>query len=229
MPAFSGFPAETFAFLAGIAEHNDKEWFSANRPLYEVGYVEPARAFVDAVGPELQAFSPGVMYEPKIGGSIMRVNRDTRFSRDKRPYKDHLDMFFWHGQRRGFTHPGFFLRLTADSVWLGAGMHHFQDETLTRYRDAVVDERSGQALVAAIAKVEAAGDYAMGSMPRKTVPRGYDKDSPYARYLLWEGLPAMAQMSPADARRPDFADRALAHFRATWPVGQWLLDEVADG
>lgn len=125
-------------------------------------------------------------------------------------------------------YPGFFLRLTASDVWLGAGMHHFTDDGLTRYRDAVIDDRSGRALVAAIETVEKAGDYMIGSMPRKTVPRGYDKDHPRARYLLWEGLPALTRMTIADAMKPDFAGRALAHFRNTWPVGQWLMDSVVD-
>lgn len=227
MTAFPGFPPATVAFLIGIAEHNDKEWFTANRELYDTGYVDAGRAFVETIGPELAKISPTVRYEPKIGASLMRVNRDTRFSKDKRPYKDHLDLFFWHGERKGWTHPGFFMRLTADAVWLGAGMHHFEGEMLTRYRDAVVDDRSGKALEAAAAQVEAAGDYAIGSMPRRSVPRGYDKDGPRAKYLLWEGLPAMARMTITDAQAADFGDRALAHFRNTWPIGRWLIAEVA--
>ena len=83
-------------------------------------------------------------------------------------------------------------------------------------------------LVNAIEAVEAAGDYGIGSMPRKTVPRGYDKESPRAKYLLWEGLPAMAQVTVDEARQPDFSDRVLTHFRNTWPIGKWLLDEVAE-
>jgi uncharacterized protein (TIGR02453 family) len=228
MPAFSGFPSATRQFLAGIAENNSKEWFEAHRALYDEGYVAPARAFVEAMGPKLQKLSPDVRFEPKINGSIGRVNRDTRFSKDKRLYKDNLDLFFWHGDKKGWDHPGFFIRLTAKDVWLGGGMHHMMDEQLTRYRDAVVDERSGKALVAAIAKVEKAGDYVVGGMPRKTVPRGYDKDHPRAKYLLWEGLPAMAQMTMADAMKPDFADRALTHFKNTWPVGKWLMEYVVE-
>jgi uncharacterized protein (TIGR02453 family) len=225
---FQGFPAETFAFLGGIAAHNEKEWFAANRTLYDAGYVDAARSFVEAVGPKLRKISPAVQFEPKIGASIMRVNRDIRFSRDKRPYKDHLDLWFWHGERKGWSHPGFFMRLTAESAWIGAGMHHFEGDTLTRYRDAVVDGRSGEALVAAIAKVEAAGDYVVGGMPRKQVPRGYDKNSPRAGFLLWESLPAMAQLSVDQARAADFGEKALAHFSATWPIAEWLLDEVVE-
>jgi uncharacterized protein (TIGR02453 family) len=226
MVDFRAFPAATRKFLEGIAEHNEKPWFDANRALYDEGYVAAGREFVAALGPELQKISPAVQFEPRIGASLMRVNRDTRFSKDKRPYKDHLDLFFWHGERKGWTHPGFFIRLTAKDVWLGSGMHHFEGDLLARYRDAVVDERSGKALEAAIAEVEAAGDYAIGGMPRKQVPRGYDKASPRAKYLLWESLPAMGQLTIDDALTPGFGDVALTHFRATWPVGKWLLDEV---
>ncbi len=228
MVAFDRFPPETKSFLEGIAAHNDKEWFTANRKLYDVGYVEAGRAFVEAIGPALQKLSPTLQYEPRIGASLMRVNRDTRFSKDKRPYKEHLDLFFWHGQQKGWTHPGFFIRLTAEAVWLGAGMHHLEGDLLTRYRNAVVDDRAREAQVKAIADVEAAGDYGIGSMPRKQVPRGYDKAHPRAQYLLWEGLPAMGRMSIEDALAPGFGEKALAHFTNTWPIGKWLLEEVAE-
>jgi uncharacterized protein (TIGR02453 family) len=228
MTSFSAFPPATRKFLEGIAANNSKEWFEANRALYEEGYIAPARAFVEAVGPALRTLSPEARFEPKVNGSIGRVNRDTRFSKDKRLYKDNLDLFFWHGDKKGWDHPGFFIRLTTKDVWLGAGMHHFMDEGLTRFRDAVIDDRSGRALIAAIETVEKAGDYVVGSMPRKTVPRGYDKNHPRAKFLLWEGLPAMAQTTMADAMKPGFTDRALAHFRNTWPIGKWLMEYVVD-
>lgn len=222
----TGFPKETMTFLKGIAEHNEKAWFDANRLLYEAGYIAPARTFVDELGPKLRRIAPGIQFEAKVNGSISRINRDIRFSRDKRPYKDHLDLWFWHGEKKGWDRPGFFLRVTAESVWLGAGMHHFEGDLLSRYRDAVVDERSGKALIAAIAKVETAGDYVVGGMPRKTVPRGYDKAHPRARYLLWESLPAMAQLPAAATLADDFSETAVGHFKATWPVGKWIEDWV---
>lgn len=79
-----------------------------------------------------------------------------------------------------------------------------------------------------MAQVEAASDHAVGGMPRKQVPRGYDKASPRARFLLWESLPAVAQMRIEEALAPDFGARALAHIEATWPIARWLLEEVAE-
>ncbi|MBO6538472.1 MAG: DUF2461 domain-containing protein [Rhizobiaceae bacterium] len=226
--AFS-FPAETAAFLTDIAKNNERDWFEANRDRYEAGYVEAGRAFVDEMGPRLREISPGVNAVPKINGSISRINRDTRFSKDKTPYKDHLDLWFWHGDKRGWDQPGFYLRVTADKLYLGSGMHVLNKELIVKYRDAVVDERSGKALEAAIAKVEKAGPYNVGGASRKTVPRGYDADHKRAAYLLHEGLYAGLELPFAAATKPAFADVAEGHFRATWPIGRWLLDEVVDG
>ena len=223
--AFS-FPAETAAFLTDIAKNNEREWFEANRGRYEAGYVDAGKAFVAEMGPRLQAISPGVHAEPKVNGSISRINRDTRFSKDKTPYKDHLDLWFWHGDKRGWDQPGFYLRVTATTLFLGSGMHVLNKELIVKYRDAVVAERSGKALEAAVARVEKAGPYTVGGASRKTVPRSYDADHERASYLLHEGLYAGLELPFSAAAKPGFADVAEGHFKATWPIGKWLLDEV---
>lgn len=224
---FSGFPGETFEFLRGIGANNDKSWFESNRDLYEAGYVAPGRAFVEAVGPRLQRISPAVRYEPKINGSISRINRDIRFSTDKRPYKDHLDLWFWHGDKRGWDCPGFYMRVTAETVMLGSGMHGLQKEQLAAFRDAVVDGPSGNALVSAIGMVRKSGPYEIGGGTRKTPPRGYRAPAGWAALLLHEGLYAGLEFPADEARKPDFAEEAVKHFAATWPVGEWLMEEVA--
>lgn len=224
--SFSGFPKETFAFLEGIAKHNEKAWFEANRPLYEAGYVAPARAFVEAMGPKLRALSAGVQFEPKINGSIGRVNRDIRFSKDKRPYKDHLDIWFWHGDKKGWDLPGFYVRLMPYATYLGTGLHSMMGEQLDSFRQSVIHPRSGRTLLAAIAKVESSGEYSIGGKTRKLAPRGFEVDTDRAEYLLHEGLFASANLPGTVAAQADFVDVAFRHFKNTWPVGKWLLDEV---
>ena len=71
-----------------------------------------------------------MQYEPRINGSLFRINRDIRFSKDKSPYKAHLDLWFWEGEHRGWESPGFFFRLTPTKLMLGAGMHQFPKEHL---------------------------------------------------------------------------------------------------
>lgn len=223
----SGFPPDTEAFLRGIADHNDKVWFEANRPLYESGYVAAGARFVETVGPELARFAPGLGFAPKVGGSIQRLNRDLRFSRDRRPYKAHLDLWFWLGEGRGWSAPGFFLRLTPSLLWLGTGMHAIQGDMLTRFREAVVDEAAGAALVGAVETVRRAGPYVIGGRTRRQPPHGYDRSHPRAEYLLYEALYAHFE-APADiAYEPGFTEAAIGHFRNAWPIAHWLLEHVA--
>jgi len=224
---FSGFPKATITFLSGLSETNTKEWFEGHRDIYEAGYVEPARRFVESMGPRLKEVSRGVKYEPKINGSISRINRDVRFSKDKRPYKDHLDIWFWHGEQKGWDRPGFYLRITPKTIYLGSGMHMLEGEMLNRFRKAVVADKPGRSLMQAIAKVRKAGPYEVGGATRKSVPRGFDASHERAGLLLHEGLHAGLELPAASAAKADFADQALKHFAATWPIGDWLLREVA--
>jgi uncharacterized protein (TIGR02453 family) len=226
---FAGFPAATFEFLSGIAAHNEKAWFDANRALYEAGYVEPAKAFVAELGPLLRDISPAVQFDPRVNGSIARVNRDIRFSKDKRPYKTHLDLLFWHGDRKGWDRPGFWFRLTTDEIWLGCGMHGMAGEVLESFRQSVIHPRSARSLLAAAAAVEAAGPYEIGEKTRKLMPKGYAADGPAAGYLLNESLHALVRLRPEAGRAPGFLDDCLRHYRAMWPIGKWLLDEVSGG
>ena len=108
------FPADTIEFLADLRRHNNKGWFDAHRDRYETAYVEPAKAFVEAAAPGLATIVPGITAEPRVLGSIFRIHRDTRFSTDKRPYKDHLDFWFWQGARKTAV-SGLFLRVSPDT------------------------------------------------------------------------------------------------------------------
>ena len=226
MSEFAGFPAATFEFLNGIAADNDKGWFEAHRPLYEAGYVEPGKAFVAAAGPRLRDISPTVQFEAKANASLSRINRDIRFSKDKRPYKTHLNLWFWHGDRGGWAAPGFFLRLTPQSAGLGAGIHVFGKPELDRFRKAVVDPRAGKALARAIAACEAAG-YEVRGASRKAVPRGFDAGHERAGLLLHEGLWCNYQGRTKAAGSAAFVEECAERAAGMWPIGKWLLAEVA--
>ena len=91
-------PTATLDFLADLRAHNTRAWFDANRSRYETDFVGPAKDLVTRLAPVLERLSPGIRSEPRVLGSIFRIQRDTRFSPDKRPYKDHLDLWFWHGR-----------------------------------------------------------------------------------------------------------------------------------
>src|SRR5262249_21133670 len=93
--AFTGFSPRIVDFLQGLADHNSREWFAAHRADYEATYLQAAREFVLAVGERSSELGAGLHAEPKVFGSILTINRDVRFSKDKSPYKTHLDLWFW--------------------------------------------------------------------------------------------------------------------------------------
>jgi uncharacterized protein (TIGR02453 family) len=224
---FTGFPEGTFKFLRGLGKNNSKVWFDEHRADYDNFYIAPARAFVSTLGPRLKKISLTVAFDPKFNGSIFRINRDVRFARDKTPYRTNLDLWFWHGDRGGWSRPGFFFRLGADKVGFGVGVHQLPKPELDAYREAVVDDRSGKSLVKVIAGVTAAGPYVVKGANRKAVPRGFDPGHARANLLLHEGLWVDFETKPEAAGKAAFVDQCVKHFAAMWPIGKWLLTEVA--
>ena len=221
---FAGFPREGFDFLRDLAANNNKPWFEANRRGYDEGLLGPGRLFVSAMGMALSEFAPGIHAEPRVSGSIFRIHRDIRFSRDKRPYKTHFDMWFWQGNRHSRDCPGYFLRLTPDAVVAGAGRHAFDKATLEAFRTAVADEHRGPALEQALAKVRAAGAE-VGGAHYKRLPRGFAADHPRADLLRYNALHAFIEEPlPPDVHTAEFVDFCCERFRKVSPVQHWILD-----
>ena len=179
-------------------------------------------AFIEALAPRLRKIDPQIQVEPRVNGSILRINRDIRFSKDKSPYKDHLDLWFWTGDRKGWESSGFFFRLSPDRLLLGAGMHQFAAVVLPRYRAAVVDARKGAALVATVARLRKAG-YQVGTESYKRVPPGMPADHPRAALLRHGGLHAAWEGKlPGELGTEAFVPFAAKHFAALAPLHRWL-------
>ena len=227
---FAGFPGEGLALLAGLAENNTREYFDAHRDVYESALLAPAKAFVVALGEELHArVSPGLRAEPRVNGSILRINRDTRFTTDKRPYKEHLDLWFWEGEGPSREHPGFFVRLRPETVALGAGMHRFDGRALAAYRAAVAAEDTGRALEEALAAATAVRGVAVGAPALKRVPRGFDADHPRAELLRHDALYVGGEWKlPRAVSGPGFVRWVAERLERVAPVERWL-SAVLDG
>jgi uncharacterized protein (TIGR02453 family) len=195
---------------------------------YETYYLAPALAFIEAIGPRMQAGLPGeVQYEARVNGSLFRINRDVRFSKDKTPYKNHIDMWFWQGERKGWESPGYYMRLLPDEMILGAGMHSFSKDGLEAFRRAVLDEERGAALETVVIAVESGGKYRLGGEARKTVPRGFDPEHRRARFLRFEGLNANVEGPiPPESASIAFVDYCMGHFKSLSPVNEWLATVI---
>jgi len=222
---FGGFSPDLLDFLSVLRRNNSREWFAAHRDQYELVFLEPARAFVVTMAERLPALGEGIYAEPKVHGSILGINRDTRFSADKTPYKSHLDLWFWQGDGPSRERPGYFMRLDEERLIIGAGMHSFAaaEGALDRYRDAVLDERRGAALEAAVAAV---GTELIRGRTYSRVPRGLPAEHPRADWLRHSGLYAECSFEPTPRQLFNLAaaDFCVEQFQRFRPVQQWLVE-----
>lgn len=155
----------------------------------------------------------------------MRIARDTRFSRDKRPYKTHLDLWFWQGNGPSRESPAYWFRLRPDLLILGAGMHRFERGQLDRYREAVVEPGRGEALSAALDAVRAAGAYEIGGRRYKRLPAGYEAPPERAELLLHDGLYAGLELAlPEIVHTPRFPVFCIGHYGRLRPLQEWLVE-----
>jgi uncharacterized protein (TIGR02453 family) len=228
---FAGFPAEGFAFLAALESDNTREYFDAHRDVYESALLAPAKAFVVALGEQLRTFaSPDIRAEPRVNGSILRISRDTRFTTDKRPYKEHLDMWFWEGDAPSRERPGYSVRLRSGTVVLGAGMHRFDPGALAAYRAAVDYDRTGEALEIAIEDATVRREVALGGLAYKRVPREFDRDHPRAELLRHDALHVSGEWKlPRVVSGPKFVGWVADRLIDFVPVERWLTATLSRG
>jgi uncharacterized protein (TIGR02453 family) len=133
-----------FRFLAELSRHNDREWFNANKDRYLAEVRDPLLGFVSAIAPKLSAISPQIVADPRpSGGSLLRIYRDTRFSRDKTPYKTNAGLWFRVGADKDVEGPGYYLHLAPGQVFMAAGMWHPSSEPLRAVRESIVKDPQG--------------------------------------------------------------------------------------
>jgi uncharacterized protein (TIGR02453 family) len=225
-PTFEGFPKQALDFLSELDANNNREWFQAHKDEYQQHVLAPTQDFVFALGERLREISTGIRYDTRANsGSILRIYRDLRFSKDKTPYNPNVRVVFWEGTGKRMETPGFFVRIQPDGVGLYAGLHVFPRPFLAAYREAVVDEEQGPELEAAMAAVRERGDYTLGGEHYRRVPRGYDADHPRADLLRYNGLWAHTAdaVDAALITTPKLLDVCLEHCRNMAPLHRWLV------
>jgi uncharacterized protein (TIGR02453 family) len=225
MPDFNGFPRECVQFLRDLADNNSREWFAQHKKDYEQSVTLPARQFVQSMGSRLKELSPGIVADPRVDKSIFRPYRDTRFSADKSPYKTHLGIFMWEGERPKMECSGFYFHLEPPNLMVAAGIHCFSKPLLGLFRDAAVAPESGAALAKAIERTTRKKEVIVGGKHYKKTPRGYDPQHENAELLLYNGLwAAVIAAIPDELHSGDLVDYCFPIFKEMLPLHKWLVD-----
>ncbi len=223
--AQASFGPELFTFLTDLRANNDRDWFAANKARYEEQLLEPALTFVEDFAPRLEKISPHLRADPRpSGGSLFRIYRDTRFSKDKSPYKTNVGIHFRHELAKDAHAPGFYLHLGPGEVFAGGGIWHPGTDGATLIREAIVADperwkrttRTG----AFVKRLELGGD------TLKRVPPWADAEHPFAEDLKRKDFFGWAQLSEEDVVAPGFVDEYAGICRAATPLMRFLCDAL---
>jgi uncharacterized protein (TIGR02453 family) len=221
------FSPSLFEFLTELKENNTREWFHDHKDLYIAVVQEPLLRFISDFADRLHAISPNFVADPRpSGGSMFRIYRDVRFSKDKSPYKTHAAAQFRHRVGRDVHAPGFYLHLEPGNVFVGAGIWHPDRETLTGIRDAIVDDPSRwSSLVTDPGFTE---HHRLGGESLKRPPRGYDPEHELIDDLKRKDFTCFEEFTQAAACKPGFIDRIDASYLAAGPFVQFLTEAVGE-
>lgn len=202
---FRGWAPEALAFYEQLEADNSRAFWQAHRPVYDEAVLAPFEAFADLAAAEFGTLK------------VFRPNRDTRFSADKAPYKTRC-----YGVATGPHHESNYVEISATGLVVGSGYWMMAPDQLTRYRAAVDDDRSGQALAAIVADLRRA-KLSLEGHALKTAPRGVPRDHPRIELMRWKSVAAVRRFgAPRWLATRAAADRIVGAWRAARPLCEWL-------
>lgn len=227
MTRFSGFSPAALRFLRQLKRHNRREWFEANRAVYDEDLKPTLVALVEAVDDRLATIAPEVIGDVKR--SVFRIHRDVRFSKDKSPYKTHVAAWFFHrraGKGVGSSSPdggaaGFYLHVEPGAALLGGGLWMPMRPQLAQVRDAIAAK---PALFEATLRGPLARHF--GALDTDAVlvrpPKGYAADHPAIEWLKYQSFTASRPLPDAELASPKLPDRAVKAFAVLLPFVRFL-------
>lgn len=197
------FPKQTIRFLKQLSANNDRDWFAENKQRYEDEVRTPALHFIESMEPALNKVSPYFEASTKkVGGSLMRVYRDTRFGKDKTPYKTNIGIHFRHARAKDVHAPGYYLHIEPGDVFFGAGIWQPDSPTLFAVRTLMVEHpKEWKAMKN---KVLNRSDFEFAGSALKRAPKGFDPDHALIEDLRRKDYIAMCKLPASAIHAKDF-------------------------
>jgi uncharacterized protein (TIGR02453 family) len=217
---------ETLArFLGQLERNNDRAWFERNRARYEAQVREPVLAFIRAMAPRIEAISPRIyVSDSKVGGSMMRPYRDTRFSPSKLPYKTNVGIHFRHERGDDAHAPGFWMHIEPKGFWLAVGMWRPAPEALASVRQRIADAPRQWLRARDDAGFRSVWKIVGDSLKRP--PRGFDPEHPLIDDIRRTEFLGFRDMDMKALYRGDVADTVAACYAASAPFMRFLCEAL---
>jgi uncharacterized protein (TIGR02453 family) len=219
------FTSALFSFLRDLEANNDRGWFKANQERYERTVREPALEFVSALAPRLRKVSPSIVADPRpVGGSLFRIQRDTRFSKDKSPYKTYVGLRFGHERGRDVHAPGYYLHLAPGECYFGMGIWHPDTGTARTIRQAIAEDPGSWKKAAHGSRFARRFELSGDSLQR--VPKEYEADHPFADDLRRKDFIAGTSLTQKQVTSHGFVDEFTGLCREGAPMVRFLCEAL---
>jgi uncharacterized protein (TIGR02453 family) len=219
---FSGFPKDFFAFFRELKAHNERPWFEANKQRFRESVQAPMSEFIAAMAPRLAKVSKRFTADPRPnGGSMFRIYRDVRFSRDKRPYKEHAACHFRHSLGKDVHAPGFYMHFAPGEVFFGGGLWMPPPESLNKVREAIAARSPDWKKVLEDKNFRKHFDGVKGEGLTRP-PRGFDPENPYIEDIKRKSFYAMHEADQKVASSSALVGEVAETFAALSPLMKFL-------
>jgi uncharacterized protein (TIGR02453 family) len=217
------FPAAGLTFLRKLKRNNHREWFLKNKQTYEDYVRQPMIELVSALAPEFATFAPEIVASPKV--SLYRIYRDTRFSKDKSPYKTHVAAAFSHRRLEKNQGAGFYLHITSSEFLIGGGLYRPQTEDLAAVRHQIALHHRRLTAILNGRAFRRLFDGLSGEQLLR-VPRGFPSDHAAADHLRRKQFLASRLLPAETVTTPQFGSIVLETFRTLHPLIEFLNEPI---
>jgi uncharacterized protein (TIGR02453 family) len=219
------FTPRLFAFLTDLAHNNSREWFKEHQEAYERNVREPALEFINDFAEPLERISPHFVADSrKVGGSLFRIQRDTRFAKDKTPYKENTGVQFRHASAKDAHAPGFYMNLQPGECYMGVGL--WRPETKVAY---VIRERIDQdpgGWKKAVGGKRFTEVFTLGGESLTRPPKGYSEDHRLIQDLKRKDFIASTRLTQKQVTSAHFMDDFTDYCRRAVPFMRFLCEAV---
>jgi len=217
------FNRKTIAFLKALSQNNNKIWFDQNRQRYEDEVRTPALNYIESMDQHIAKISPHfVVSAKKVGGSMMRVHKDIRFSKDKTPYKTNIGIQFRHARGKDVHAPGFYLHIEPGDAFLAAGIWRPESSTLKNVR-TLMDEYPKE-WTKLTKKLIGKDEFKFGGESLKRPPKGFQAEHPLIDDLKRKDLIAVKNLKISTVYAKDFDKQTARLFKAVAPLVKFICD-----
>ena len=222
---YARFEPGTLRFLESLKANNNREWFKENKSRYEDDVLDVALRFIISMQEPLAELAPRFTAVPtRVGGSLMRVYRDTRFSKNKLPYKTNIGIQFRHEQAKDVHSPGYYVHIEPDELFLGVGMWRPDSDPLRGIRERIAAKPAEWRR--AMDSQPFGRNFSLGGESVSRPPRGFDKELECIEDIKRKSFIAVRELKAEDCLKPQFQRTVESSFKSAEPFMRFLCKAV---